>query len=105
VKGDVVEAELLEDGFDPAKLEADSDLKQNFEKLRSGRIDLIAHSERSLHESIDQMHLHRSAFSSKFVLSESRNWFAFSRSTPPSIVERFQRNLDSLSTYRRSLLS
>jgi polar amino acid transport system substrate-binding protein len=105
VKGDVVEAELLERGFDRARLESVSDLRQNFEKLRSNRIDLIAHSERSLHESIDLMHLARSAYSTKFVLSESRNFYAFSRSTPDSIVERFQKTLDGLSPLRNSLLS
>lgn len=105
IKGDVVESFLLGKGFDPQRIEAVSDLGQNFEKLLHGRVDLIAHSENTLADYIATKGLRKRDFSTKFVLSTSPNYYAFHLGTPDTTIRRLQSALVSIRSRHAELLA
>ena len=104
IKDDVVEKMLAEAGFDPAKVDGVSALEQDFEKLRHGRIDLIAHSQQTLREFIKEKNYRAADFSVYFVFSQSPNYYAFSLDVPDSLVQRFQKAIDGLGKEHDQLL-
>jgi len=95
IKDDVVERFLFEEQFDHGRIESVSSLEQNFAKLNLGRIDLVAHSESTLREFIKQENLDSTQFVVLFAFSETPNYYAFHKSTPDSLIERFQKALDA----------
>lgn len=96
IKGDVVETFLLDAGFEPTRVEGVSNLSQNFEKLRRGRVELLAHSENTLMEYIRSKKEDHRDYKIVLELSRTENFYAFHREVPDSVVERFQRTLDEL---------
>jgi len=105
IRGDVLESELLGAGIPRERIEPVESMEQNFEKLRLGRIDAIAHTTRSIREFELGNHLDTSAFEVVLTLSTSSNYYAFSRSTDPALVRRFQTALDQLRPVHDSLLA
>lgn len=104
IKGDVVESFLLGAGFDPSRIEGVSSLAQNFEKLRRGRVDLLAHSENTLMEFIRTTKQDPRAYVIAMEFSHTENFYAFHRQVPDSVIERFQRALDGLRPEHARLL-
>lgn len=96
IKGDVVESFLLGAGFDPARIEGVSSLAQNFEKLRRGRVDLLAHSESTLMEFIRSSKENPRTYEVVLEVSRTENFYAFHRGVPDSVVEGFQKALQGL---------
>lgn len=101
---DVVEKSLLENNFDRSKTQGVSALKQNFDKLRLGRIDLIAHTEQTLYQFINDNQYNANDYKVYFVMSESKNYYAFQHDTPDSLIQRFQSALNGLAMERINLL-
>ena len=104
IKGDVVESFLLGAGFDPARIEGVSNLSQNFEKLRRGRVDLLAHSENTLMEFLRASKENPRSYAVVLELSRTENFYAFHRGVPDSVVGRFQRALEELRPEHERLL-
>jgi polar amino acid transport system substrate-binding protein len=105
IKDDVAESMLLEQGFDQVNLNSVSSLDQNFEKLKSGRIDLVAHTENTLDSYIAKKGLNPSDFKVYQILSTSPNYFAFSRDVPDEWIVRFQKALDASRKRQDKILS
>lgn len=85
-------------------------MDQNLEKLKAGRIQMVAYEERSLRLLLARHGLDPHAFETVLVLSEAPVYFAFHRATDDALVRRFQNALedaknsqayaDLLETYR-----
>lgn len=104
IKGDVVESFLLGAGFDPTRIEGVSSLAQNFEKLRRGRVDLLAHSENTLMEFLRTTKEDPDDYVVVLEISRTANYYAFHRQVPDSVVNRFQRALEGLRPEHARLL-
>lgn len=104
IKSDVVESILLGAGFAPSRIEGVSSLAQNFEKLRRGRVDLLAHSERTLMEFLRTTGQDEGSYVVALEFSRTENFYAFHRQVPDSVIDRFQRALDGLRPEHARLL-
>jgi polar amino acid transport system substrate-binding protein len=104
IKDDYAEKYLSGAGFDKVKVEGVASLEQNFGKLRSGRIDLIAHTEQTLFKFIKENRLSPKEFKVYFVVTESPNYYAFSKETPDYLIRRFQKAFDNLRKEHREVL-
>ena len=104
IKEDVLEKFLLRSNFDISKVEGVSTLEQNFDKLESGRIDLIAHTETTFNEFIKEKNYNPKKFKVYYLLSTSRNYYAFNKDTPDYLIQRFQKAFDSLSKEHKRIL-
>ena len=105
IRGDVAESILLEKGFDTRNFERVASLEQNFQKLRMGRIDLVAHTENTLRAFIREKRLDPRQFKVYQILSESPNYYAFSRDVPDEWIVRFQKALDGSRRKHEAILS
>ncbi len=78
IRDDVCELFLLDSGFDKNKLESVSGLDQDFEKLRLGRIDLIAFSYSALKDFIRIHNYDPGQFKVYYILFENSRvpWMA-----------------------------
>jgi len=104
IRKDVLETFLLGNNFDRTKIEGVSALDQNFDKLKAGRIDLIAHTETTLNEFIEEKKYNPKEFKVFYLLSKNQNYFAFNKDTPDYLIQRFQKALDSLNKEHRGIL-
>ena len=104
IQGDVVESFLLGAGFDPSRIEGVSSLAQNFEKLRRGRVDFLAHSENTLMEVLRTTKQDPRGYVVVLEFSRTENFYAFHRQVPDSVILRFQRALDELRPEHARLL-
>jgi polar amino acid transport system substrate-binding protein len=104
IRNDVTEAFLLKNGFDRHKVETVANLKQNFEKLESSRIDLIAHTSSTFREYIRNNGLDPRDFTIVYVLEENRNYYAFNPETPDSLIADFQKAFDGIGKERAGVL-
>ncbi|MBI4976703.1 MAG: transporter substrate-binding domain-containing protein [Spirochaetes bacterium] len=104
IKDDVLEKYLLQSGFLPDKIDGVAAMEQNFDKLRAGRIDCIAHTEQTLRQYIRNNKLDQDGFRVFFVLSDSPNYYAFSRETPDTLIQQFQKALEQLADEHHALL-
>jgi len=105
IQEDVAEAILLGSGFDQKNLESVATLEQNFEKLKSGRIDLVAHTESTLQAFLREKGLDPGRFKVYQILSESPNYYAFSRDVSDESIARFQKALDDSRKRQRLILA
>ena len=103
IKNDVVETFLLETKF--TMIDGVGSMEQNFEKLKQGRIDLIAHTETTFREFIKNHHYDQKSFSVVYVLSESPNYYAFGKDVSDETIRRFQNAFDGLHKERNDILA
>ncbi|MCP4552392.1 MAG: amino acid ABC transporter substrate-binding protein [Bacteroidetes bacterium] len=87
---------LKKSGFDNNKLQSVSRLKQNIQKLELNRIDLIAYSEHGFSNYLKLNNLDPEKFESVYILKETGLYYAFHKDTPDSLVQKFQKALNSL---------
>jgi polar amino acid transport system substrate-binding protein len=104
IKEDVLEKFLLGNNFDVGRVEGVSNLDQSFEKLKAGRVDLIAFSEPSLREFMKEKKYDSKDFKAYYTLSESKLNFAFNKETPDYLIQRFQKAFDSLKKEHKEIL-
>jgi polar amino acid transport system substrate-binding protein len=104
IKEDVLEKFLLANNFDANKVEGVSNLEQSFEKLKAGRVDLIAFSEPSLREFMKEKKYNAKDFKAYYTLSESQLNFAFNKETPDYLIQRFQKAFDGLKKEHKDIL-
>jgi polar amino acid transport system substrate-binding protein len=104
VNDDVAELNLRALGFGGDNLQSVADLDHNFEKLRLGRIDLIAHSLDTFDRFIAMHSIDPSRYQVYFELSRTVNYYAFSRDIPDSLVDAFQAALDGTAVERAGIL-
>jgi hypothetical protein len=72
--------------------------------LKSGRVDLICIYEDSLNIHAAKGNYSTDEFKAIFAISETKMYFAFSRSTENSIVNRFQKALESIDAERKTIV-
>ncbi len=101
---DVAGRILKESGFDINKLQGVSNLRQNIQKLELNRIDLIAYSENGFSDYLKLNNLDPKQFESVFVLKETGLYYAFHKNTPDSLIQKFQKALDSLHDEHKRIL-
>jgi polar amino acid transport system substrate-binding protein len=95
---------LKESGFDNNKLQGVSKLRQNVQKLELDRIDLIAYSENGFYKHLKINNLDPKKFESVYILKETELYYAFHKDTPDSLVQKFQKALDSLHVEHMGIL-
>jgi polar amino acid transport system substrate-binding protein len=105
IKDDVLEKYLLTSNFDTSRIEGVSTLEKNFEKLRLGRIDLIAQPAATFREFLKMKKLDSNQFRICYELSEGPNYFAFSNDVGDDIVQGFQNALESLKPEHELILA
>ena len=64
--------------------------------LQLNRIDLIAFDERSFLRLLRIENHNPTEFESVFLLTEEKDYYAFHKDTPDSLIHRFQEALNSL---------
>jgi polar amino acid transport system substrate-binding protein len=69
-------------------------MRQNIDKLMTGRLDLVAYEEGCWRKISEREGLDRDGFETVYVLRETPVYFAFHPDTPPELVEAFQAALD-----------
>jgi polar amino acid transport system substrate-binding protein len=104
IKEDESEFFLMQSGFNPAMMESVSSLEQNFEKLKMGRVDFIAHSLETFNDYIKIHQLNPDQYHAYFVLSEKQNYYAFHKDTPDALILQFQNALNSIRLEHMAIL-
>ncbi|MCP4346317.1 MAG: ABC transporter substrate-binding protein [Desulfobacterales bacterium] len=95
---------LKESGFDNNRLQGVSNLRQNIRKLELDRIDLIAYSENGFYSYLKLNNLNPEKFESVYILKETKLYYAFHKDTPDSLLQKFQKALDSLHVRHMEIL-
>lgn len=106
VRDDVSEQILLQIGVSPSQVQAVTDIEQNIKKLNAGRIDLMAYGEYAARGAIRHLGYALEDYSVVYVMRDTANCYAFSRSTDDAVVTRFQQALDAVTAtpaYRQLL--
>jgi len=104
IKDDVAESILVKNGFSAGNIESVPGLRRNFEKLKLGRIDLIANSLDTCNEYIKENLLNPGDYTQVFIMEENTNYFAFSMDVPDTLVKRFQSALEKTAAERSAIL-
>ncbi|OIQ49321.1 Bacterial extracellular solute-binding protein, family 3 [Pseudodesulfovibrio hydrargyri] len=81
-------------------------MRQNIDKLMTGRLDLVAYEEGSWRKITAREGLDPDGFETVYVLRETPVYFAFHPDTPPELVDAFQAALDKVKArpgYRKLL--
>ena len=101
---DVAEELLKAFGFDKRHLQSVSALEQSIQKLKIGRIKLIAYSEKAFWDYVKVQGYDQDKFKTVFVLDSLKGYYAFNKNTPESLVQRFQKTLKSIESKRQKIV-
>lgn len=93
VRGDVAEQALRAMNL-AVHIEPVADMEYNLKKLEAGRLDMVAYEERSMRRLLADRGMDPEAFEPVFLLKATSICYAFHKSTPMALVERFQEALD-----------
>jgi polar amino acid transport system substrate-binding protein len=104
IRDDVLEQKLLSSGFKRENIESVATLKQNFDKLNLGRIDLITHTKSTLNEFIKLENENPDKYKIYFVIGEQKNYYAFNNNISDDVIRLFQNALDGLKNEHKELL-
>ncbi len=104
IQEDVSEQLLVAAGFNKGTLQSVSRIEQNIKKLLKGRIELIAYTERSFKNALQVKKINPDKFKTVFVVKEIKSYFAFNKSVPDVLIQRFQQALDSLRVEHQIIL-
>jgi polar amino acid transport system substrate-binding protein len=87
---------LLAGYRDVASIQPVARMRQNIDKLMTGRLDLVAYEEGSWRKITAREGLDPDSFETVYVLRETPVYFAFHPDTPPELVDAFQAALDKV---------
>ena len=96
IRSDIGEQLLLKNGVKPDRIDPVAQTDQNLKKLIAGRVDLIAYSKKVLIWQIKQSGLNVDDFDIVYSLSKGELFIAFHKDTPDSIIQAFQKELDTI---------
>ena len=85
-------------GVPECQIILDSDFSKILSRLQNGDVDLIAYGEYPSYSIAKEMTGSSSVLQLVFVLDSADLWFAFNRETPDSLINSFQKGLDTLKT-------
>jgi polar amino acid transport system substrate-binding protein len=72
------------------------DLKTAIERLRSGKVDIVAYGEESVWSYIKLHKLNNRDFEKVFTISGASDFYAFHKDTPDSVIKNFQNALNAV---------
>lgn len=93
---DISEQLLVDLGVPLSKLDRTSSSIQNIEKFKKGRFDLFPFSENGISSVLKSQSMNPDHYRVVFTLSEKQIYFAFHKSTPDAVVQKFQQALDTI---------
>jgi polar amino acid transport system substrate-binding protein len=96
VVDDINETVLVNLGVPLANLDRAASSTQNFEKFKHGRFDLLPFTENGIHTALKLNGMNPDNYRVVFTLSENRLYYAFHKSTPDAVVQKYQQALDTL---------
>ncbi|XXJ21074.1 substrate-binding periplasmic protein [Desulfovibrio caledoniensis] len=95
VREDISDA-LLAGYRSVARIQPVARMRQNIDKLMTGRLDMVAYEEGCWHQITAREGLDPDSFEIVYVLRETPVYFAFHPDTPPELVDAFQAALDKV---------
>ena len=101
---DVSEQLLISSGFDHSLLQRVSSIEQNLLKLKIGRIDLVAITDKGFKDYLVSENYDAHDFNTIYVIQETGSYYAFNKSVPDTLVAEFQEAFDSLKLEHHSIL-
>lgn len=96
IRDDIAGIQLMAMGMNESQLVKETSVREIIRKLESGEIDLWGYPEPSGRYFAQQVTGNASTFRVVYTLPGLDGYYAFSRDTPDSTVEAFQKALDSL---------
>ena len=105
IKEDIAEQLLTTAGFEKTNLQGVSNMETNMEKLKKGRIDLIAYGERGFHDLVKSGGYDPEQYETVHVIEENGSYYAFHKDTPDLLIQKFQDALDSLKVEHERILT
>ncbi|MGL1902473.1 MAG: transporter substrate-binding domain-containing protein [Fibrobacterales bacterium] len=104
IRGDITIDALKGIGVKEKQLQSVSDVKQNFKKLSVDRVDAIAYTEDGFNQYIALNNIDPRLYTVAFVIKETQQFYAFSKTTPDYLIRQFQQALKQISKEHYSIL-
>lgn len=104
IRDDVSEQLLITSGFDQNHLQRVNSIEQNLMKLKIGRIDLVAITDKGFKDYLVSENYDAHDFNTIYVIQEVGSYYAFNINVPDTLIAEFQEAFDSLKPEHQKIL-
>lgn len=104
VRDDISDIKLRETGFPAENIVKVTKLDQALQMVRSKRADLMILTSESLAKLVKRNNFSLEEFKEVWIVSKNRNFYAFNKSTPDSIIAQFQQAFNNIEAQRLAIL-